>query len=246
MVTKGAFGYIIGKKKRLTVVNDDADLLWQILVREIYVLMKHFKTKEDLQKAFEKIVVAKNKPKLEQIEQCKCFTDFDNYNDVNWSSLLRYCQSSFINVLEAGHILNEKDYVYGHIFLLDFNKGEVSFYFKDCDGKNKDIDNAKIEEIMTFDEMPSKSYDEIVTDMRERFALFYKNITRVRLEIEKLETLLSKAKQQGAVNIEEKVDKLLYEMKIEERKLNMSRRVFYNRLKVLDLIEEEKEKEENK
>ena len=44
MVTKGAFGYIIGKKKRLMTVNDDADLLWKILVREIYVLMKHYKT----------------------------------------------------------------------------------------------------------------------------------------------------------------------------------------------------------
>ena len=53
MVTKGAFGYIIGKKKRIMIVNDDADLLWQILVREIYVLMKHFVTKEELQKAFE-------------------------------------------------------------------------------------------------------------------------------------------------------------------------------------------------
>jgi hypothetical protein len=31
----------------------------------------------------------------------------------------------------------------------------------------------------------------------------------------------------------------LYEMKIEERKLNAGRRVFYNRLKVLDLIEDE-------
>ena len=62
MVTKGAFGYIIGKKKRLMIVNDDADLLWQILVREIYVLMNHYKTKEELQQAFEKIELAKNKP----------------------------------------------------------------------------------------------------------------------------------------------------------------------------------------
>ena len=243
MVTKGAFGYVIGKKKRLMPVNDDADLLWQILVREIYVLMKHFKTKEDFQKAFEKIVVAKNKPKIEQIEQCKCFADFENKDNDNWCSLLRYCQSSFINILEAGYILNEKDDVYGHIFLLDFNKGEVLFYLKDWDGKNKDIDSAKIEEIMTFDEMPSKNYDEIVSDMRQKFALFYENITNVRKEIEKLDSLLSKAKHQGAVNIKEKIDKLLYEMNIEERKLNMSRRVFYNRLKILDLIEEEKEKE---
>jgi hypothetical protein len=221
-------------------VNDDADLLWQLLVREIYVLMKHFKTKEDLQKAFEAIIVAKNNPNFGQIQQCKCFTDFDNSDDDwNWPSLLRYCQSSFINVLECGYILNEKSDLYGHIFLLDFNKGEVVYYFKDCDGKNKEIDSAKIEEIMEFDVMPSKSYTEIVAEMREKFAVFYENITKVRTEIEKLNKLLVESKRQGAANIEEKVDKLLYEMKIEERKLNIGRRVFYNRLKALDLIEEE-------
>ena len=240
MVTKGAFGYIIGKKKRIMPVNDDADLLWQILVREIYVLMKHYVNKEDLQKAFEAIVVAKNKPNFGQTQQCKCFTDFDNSDDDdwNWPSLLRYCQSSFINVLESGHILNEKHGVYGHIFILDFNKGEASFFYKDCEGKDKEIDSAKIEEIMDFEEMPSKSYTEIVNEMRERFAGFYENITKVRNEIEKLNKLLVESKRQGAVNIEEKVNKLLYEMKIEERKLNAGRRVFYNRLKVLDLIEE--------
>ena len=241
MVTKGAFGYIIGKKKRLMPVNDDSDLLWQILVREIYVLMKHYKTKEDLQKVFEAIVVAKNKPNFGQTQQCKCFTDFENSDDDdwNWSALLRYCQSSFINILESGHILNEKHGVYGHIFLLDFNKGELSFFYKDCDDKDKEIDSAKIEEIMDFEDMPSKSYTEIVAEMRERFAVFYENITKVRTEIEKLNKLLAESKRQGAANIEEKVDKLLYEMKIEERKLNLGRRVFYNRLKVLDLIEEE-------
>ena len=241
MVTKGAFGYIIGKKKRIMLVNDDADLLWQILVREIYVLMKHYKTKEDLQKAFEAIVVAKNKPNFGQTQKCKCFTDFENSDDDdwNWSALLRYCQSSFINILESGHILNEKHGLYGHIFLLDFNKGEVSFFYKDCDDKDKEIDSAKIEEIMDFEDMPSKSYTEIVAEMRDRFAVFYENITKVRTEIEKLNKLLAESKRQGAANIEEKVNKLLYEMKIEERKLNSGRRVFYNRLKVLDLIEEE-------
>ena len=43
MGTQGFFGYIIGKKKRIMQVQCDADLLWQILVREIYILMKHFK-----------------------------------------------------------------------------------------------------------------------------------------------------------------------------------------------------------
>jgi len=241
MVSKGAFGYIIGKKKRLMPVNDDADLLWQLLVREIYVLMKHYVNKEDLQKAFEAIVVAKNKPNFGQTQQCRCFTDFENSDedDWNWSSLLRYCQSSFINILESGHILNEKHDVYGHIFVLDFNKGEAVYYFKDCDDKDKKIDSAKIEEIMEFEDMPSKSYTEIVSEMRDRFAGFYENITKVRTEIEKLNKLLAESKRQGAANIEEKVDKLLYEMKIEERKLNAGRRVFYNRLKALDLIEED-------
>ena len=246
MVTKGAFGYIIGKKKRLMCVNDDADLLWQILVREIYVLIKHHKTIDELQKAFEKIVVAKNKPNSVGMEQCKCFTDFDYDNDDSkdkeWSTLLRYCQSSFINILESGYILNEKNDIYGHIFILDFNKGEVLYYLKDWDGKNNQIDSAKIEEIMMFDEMPSKTYLEIVSEMRERFSIFYENITKVRTEIEKLHKLFTESKRQGAANIEEKVDKLLYEMKIEERKLNVGRRVFYNRLKALDLIEEENSK----
>lgn len=239
MVTKGAFGYIIGKKKRLMLVNDDADLLWQILVREIYVLMNHYKSKDELQKAFEKIVVAKNKPKENQIEHCKCFADFERNQLDNWECLLRYCQCSFINILEAGYILNEKNDLNGHIFVIDFNKGEVIYSFKDWEGKIKQLDNAKIEEIMTFDEMPTKNYTEIVTDMTRQFGIYFENITNVQNELEKLNNLLIEYKRQGAANIEEKIDKLLYEMKIEERKLHMGRRVFYNRLKVLDLIEEQ-------
>jgi len=239
MVTKGAFGYIIGKKKRLMLVNDDADLLWQILVREIYVLINHYKTKEELQKAFEKIEVAKNKPKPTQIEKCKCFADFERNEMEEWDCLLRHCQCSFINILEAGYILNEKNDANGHIFILDFNKGEVIYHYKDWEGKIKEIDNVKIEEILLFDDMPKKSYTEIVNEMKDRFILYFDSITKVYNEIEKLNKLLAESKRQGAANIEDKVDKLLYDMKMEERKLNINRRVFYNRLKSLDLIEEE-------
>jgi hypothetical protein len=45
MATKGVFGYIIGKKKRLMKVSDDADLLWQLATREIYILMNKYKNK---------------------------------------------------------------------------------------------------------------------------------------------------------------------------------------------------------
>ena len=239
MVTKGAFGYIIGKKKRLMLVNDDADLLWQILVREIYVLMNHYKTKKELQEVFEKIEVTKNKPKSSQIEKCKYFTDFERNELEEWDCLLRYCQCSFINILEAGYILNEKNEANGHIFVLDFNKGEVNYYYQDLAGKKTKIDDATIEEIMTFDNMPTKSYTEIISEMNIKFNIYYDSITKVRNELDKLNKLLTETKRQGAANIEEKVNKLIYDMKIEERKLHINRREFYNKLKSLDLIEEE-------
>ena len=59
MGTKGSFGYKIGRKIRLMHVQYDADLLWRILVREIYVLMKHYGSKEALQTEFEKIKTIK-------------------------------------------------------------------------------------------------------------------------------------------------------------------------------------------
>jgi hypothetical protein len=69
MPTIGTFGYIIGKKKRIMHVQNDADLLWQILVREIYILMKYFGSKKILQEAFEKIKVVKSQPKQADIEK---------------------------------------------------------------------------------------------------------------------------------------------------------------------------------
>ena len=242
MVTKGEFGYIIGKKKRIMLVNDDADLLWQLLVREIYVLMKHYKTKEDLQKAFEAIVVAKNKPNFGQTQQCKCFTDFENSDDDdwNWSALLRYCQSSFINILEAGYIVNHPD-DNGNVVMLDFNKWTLRYYYKGFSGKAKELETASIEEIMAFDEMPTNSYQTIVDEMRDKFASFNNKFVMVEDEINKLNVLISAARKECSYNIEDKAKKLLDDMNTEKRKLNMKRRVFYNRLKALDLIEAEQE-----
>jgi len=115
MGIQGVFGFIIGKKKRVMYIHNDANLLWQIGVREIYILIKHYGSKEILKCEFEKIKSIKEenpiKPKNSDIEKCKPFTDlevsFKNQND--WNCLLRYCQSSFINILEAGYILNTKE-----------------------------------------------------------------------------------------------------------------------------------------
>jgi hypothetical protein len=238
MGTQGVFGYIIGRKKRIIHVQYDADLLWQILVREIYILMKHYGSKEVLQSIFEKIKTSKCAPKKEDIEKVKMFKDFENEND-EWSSLLRHCQSSFINILEAGCIVNQKE-EYGQCFILDFNKGSVSFYGKHHDKKDEIFETATIEEIMEFEDMPTKTYNEIVSEMNERFIIWYDKYSKVQEELDKLNKLKFEAKKQGAANIEDKVDKLIYDMDFQKKELNRNRRVFYHRLKALDLIEDEK------
>ena len=237
MGTQGVFGYIIGRKKRIIHVQYDSDLLWQILVREIYILMKHYGTKEALQTAFEGIKSTKNEPKKEDIEKYKMFKDYENENE-DWSNLLRFCQSSFINILEAGYIINQKE-EYGQCFMLDFNKGSVSFYDKRYDNTDELIDSAKIEEIMEFEDMPTKTYTDIVSEMNERFIIWYDKIVKVKDELDKLDILKKGAKKQGAANIEDKVDKLIYDINFQKKELNRNRRVFYNRLKALDLIEAE-------
>jgi len=240
---EGTFGYIIGRKKRFSHVQHDADLLWQILVREIYVLMKHYKTKEDLKEAFEKIKPAKGNPKPTDIEKCKPFTDFECEikKPKDWHCLLRHCQSSFINTLEAGYILN-KEVDQGYTFILDFNTSTVRYYNKETKNNKPhitEIQTAKIEEILEFDEMPIKSYTEIINDTYEAFNTYYTKYSATQKEIDNITCIINDAKSQCAVNIEDKAQRMLEQLKWTLKKLNMERRVFYHRLKALDLIEDE-------
>ena len=234
MGTEGVFGYIIGKKKRLIHVQTDANLLWQILTREIYVLMKHYNNSvDDLKQAFEKIKVTKSgNPKPADLEKCQITTDYELLNDGQtspWYAILKFNQNSFINILETGFIINQTE-EYGYVFILDFNKSEVNFYNIDPNtitiNKTNTITNkintinktnklnkiiletATLEEIRNFDEMPTKSYTEIVTEMRNAFANYYEHFQKVQEEIEKLHKLKQTVKDQCAANIEEKVDKL--------------------------------------
>ena len=86
--------------------------------------------------------------------------------------------------------------------------------------------------------MPTKTYTEIVKEMKEQFAEYYKKYIKIEEEINKLMQLKTNAQQQGAMNIELKVINLLHDMNTEKNKINIERRVFYNRLNALDLIEE--------
>jgi hypothetical protein len=238
MVTSGTFGYIIGKKKRMMYVDNDADLLWQVLVREIYVLMKHYGSKEALQMAFESIKTTKNKPKAADIQKLKVFTDLTvtNESENDWYCLLRHCQNSFINILEAGYILNQKD-EYGLVFLLDFNKGSVSYYGKNYDKSITNFETATIEEIMEFDDMPTKTYTEIVSEMKDRFEKYDKKINMVDEEIKKINDIINKANEMGGEqNIIQKAKVLLDDMKWQHKKLELDYRYFYHRMDALNLI----------
>lgn len=237
MVTQGSFGYIIGKKKRFMNVQSDADILWKILVREIYVLIKHFKSTDLLLKEFEKIKVAKGKPKQEDIKNLKRFTNLES-DAKDWNNIVRLCQSSFINILEAGYILNDSQES-GYEFILDFNKNQVSFSFRN-DAKINVLETAKIEELMEFTDMPIKTYKEIVTEMNNKFTIYYEKLLQILKEQDNINAIIKKSHELGGIqNVIEKANKLMDEMKWEEKKLHMQYRFFYHRLDALNLIDHE-------
>jgi len=240
MGTHGSFGYKIGRKVRLMKVQCDADLLWQILVREIYVLVKHYGTIESLRKAFEQLVEAKNKskPKTCVIEKLKLFTDFSCDSESEWYNLTRYCQHSFINILESGYFLNNGNDDDDFVFILDFNTNSVRFYGIDWQKKITEYEKATIEEIMEFEEMPEKSYTVIVSEMRDRFEKYNENLEKVNKELEKINTIIKKAQDLGGdQNVISKAKDLLYDMEWEKKKLKMEYRFFYHRLDALNLID---------
>jgi len=241
MGTQGSFGYKIGRKLRLMHIQFDADLLWQICVREIYILMKHYGSIESLREAFENLKEAKGKPKPEVREKCKFFTDLNvsNQNTEDWYCLTRNCQHSFINILESGYFLNNGQDS-GLVFLLDFNTNSISFYSKDSQKNISVHETATIVEIMSFDEMPTKTLTEIVTEMIERFKKYNQNIENVNGEIKAIKNIINKAKELGGeLNIIDKAKKLLDDMEWQKKKLEMEYRYFYHRMDALNLIDHE-------
>lgn len=239
MGTQGSFGYKIGRKVRLMHVQYDADMLWQILVREIYILMKYYGSIDLLREALTNLLDAKNKPKPEAIEKCKIFTNLEvsNKNINDWYCLTYHCQKSFINILESGYFLNNGENV-GSVFILDFNTNTIRFYGVDYEKRKTEYEEATIDEIMQFEDMPKKTYTEIVTEMRERFENYNKHLKAVDLEVEKINNIIIKANELGGdQNVLSKAKKLLDDMKFEKKKLDMKYRFFYYRLEALNLIE---------
>lgn len=241
MVSKGALGYKIGRKLRLMKVDCEADLLWQILVREIFVLMKHYGTVEKLREAFINLKDAKGKLKPNILEKCKIYNDLNRQNnEINndWHKILRYCQHSFINILDAGYFLNNGNEDSGMILVLDFNTNSVRLYDKNYKKERNIHETAKIDEIMEFEDMPTKSLTEIIGEMRESFIKYSSNIEKIRIERENVESIINKAKELGGEqNIIQRANKLLDDLDYEKKKQDLSYRVFYNRLDALNLID---------
>lgn len=248
MEISGSFGYKIGRKLRLMKITEHIDLFWQVLVREIYVLMKHYQTIESLQVQFENLKEAKNKPKKEAIEKCEPFTeDFtinlslqdDKYSINSWDNLLRFCQMSYINVLESGYFLNNGDEK-GPTFIIDFNTKEIILYSKNSNNKRIEYNKETLNEIMDFDEMPSKTLTEIVEKMKENYTTYKTKLENIHSEQKKTQIAIEKAKELGHdQNILEKAKKLYDDLLWEEKVLKSKRRLFYHRLDELNLIEHE-------
>ena len=239
MGIRGAFGYIIGKKKRLMSVQSDADLLWQIGVREIYVIMKHYGSIDVLRSAFENLKPAKNKPSQQTIENCKYFSDlnFEYKKITNWSCLLRYCQHSFINCLQSGYFLNDGE-EFGQILILDFNKNIVRYYEKEYNGKIEELEVSTFDEIMNYEDMPQKTLIEIITETKNHYETYYENLKKIKDEQEKIQSIINRARQLGSdQNIISQATKLMDDTKWEEKILHKKYRIFYNRLDALDLID---------
>lgn len=241
MGTQGSFGYKIGRKVRLMHVQYDADILWQTCVREIYVLIKHFGSVDVLREAFEKIEEAKNKPKQEAIEKCKPYADLNYYlqNTKDWYQLTRNCQHSFINILDSGYFLNNGKKT-GLIFLVDFNTNFVRYYNVGLDKKEQEFEKASFDEIMKFDDMPTKCYTEIITETKERASKYIEKLKSIDEKIEKLNVLKKKTKGLCAtIDMIQKASTLLTKMENERKKVESNYRYFYHRLESLNLINHE-------
>lgn len=233
MTQSGNIGYKIGKKVRVMRVTTDADLLWQIGVREIYVLLKKYPILDSLLEAFGKVKEIKPTQKYsKQIAgKCKWFT-FETDNK-EWSNVTQYCQHSYINILESGYILNN-GLKQGLTLLLDFNTNSLELY----EEKDKLICSATFAEILAFDDMPTKTYTEIVDEMKERYEHYIKGLQQVDEELDKIQSMINKARELGnEQNIVQRALKMKDDKEWEKKKLHLGYRFFYHRLNALNLIE---------
>jgi translation initiation factor 1 (eIF-1/SUI1) len=113
----------------------------------------------------------------------------------------------------------------------------VRFYGINYDKSEEEHENATIDEIMDFDDMPTKTYTEIVTETRDRAEKYFDKMKKVDNEIKELKDLTQKVKSACATqDMIQQATELLRVMENERRKLEWDYRYFYHRLDALNLI----------
>jgi hypothetical protein len=179
---QGVFGYILGKKKRYMHVQFDANMLYDILIREIYILIKHFGNIEKLKEEFNKIKNCNKIPTKEIIDKTKYYTNLNvgNKSTSDWYCLLRNCQLSFINIIDCGYILNCHSN-YGYIFTLNFNKNKIEFK-----NKNEIIQDHDIYDVLKMENMPQITYDEIINEVKLEYNIIKEKIDEIRNKLNKI------------------------------------------------------------
>lgn len=234
----GSFGFKIGKKMRLMKIENHMDIAWQVGVREMYVLLKHYSDPHSLMERMNALKDAKGTVHKKALEKCKYFTDIDTPpTEQTWETATKYCQGSFIHLLECGYFLNNGT-KNGTLLLLDFNKQSMFLYHTDSAGKQHEHQQATFEEILAFEHMPTLSLEELLSAMRERYHAYESNLHKIQTELDRIETVIAKTKEMGAdQNILMKTQHLKDTLQWDLRRVKLEYRFFYHQLDALQLIE---------
>jgi len=109
MGTTGLYGFILNGFYYLMYVHYDGDMSMSVMKREVYTILKHYGSIENVKKEFREIKwrTCGLNPTKKEIELLEPWTDLqiENKTTKSWYCLLHHCQKSLIYTLEAGYIL---------------------------------------------------------------------------------------------------------------------------------------------
>lgn len=215
-------------------VNSNSELLWKQLTREIYVLLRHYGSSDELRKAFSNLYHPEGPPSSFARERCKYYSDLDSskqsYND--WYCLMKYCQGSFINILDSGYFLDNGNEA-GLIFMLDLDKEIIYFYYQ-SETYSEIIDETSLDELMTWADMPQCSLEKLVLQFKEsRF------VTAVKLQYDLAEAIQESSKIDGCRHMVEIFNMFMRDVIIIKNSIAVEMHPLIQRLKILEILADE-------
>ena len=189
MGTYGFYEYIIDSKKYTAYTQFDADTMWSILSRQIYVLLKHYGSVELLKNAFKQIKIIDNTTQPTQTEINELIIYYDpqvgTQRKNDWYCLLRKTQMNLILTLNSGYMLFEKYIPDVFLFTIDFDNNKLSFQYS---GEKKE--ECNIEDVFTnITNPPTITYDEYIAEFKTQSMMHIKNhelISNINLNLKQL------------------------------------------------------------